>query len=46
MHENAIHKTQNKVSRADVSIIIKLVVQKLHGTGLAKTSEGPCAKCR
>ena len=83
MHRNAIYKTQNKVSRADVSIVIKFIVQKLHGTqiqlveyracpihvgalgrlkirrpfkpiffkhlqlrtGLAESSDGPCAKC-
>jgi hypothetical protein len=43
MHNNAIHKTQNKVSRADVSIIIKLIVQNFHGTQiqLAEYRAGP-----
>jgi hypothetical protein len=42
-HKNAIHKTQNKVSRADFSAKIKLTVQKLHGTWiqLAEYRTGP-----
>ena len=43
MHKNIIHKTQNEVSRADVSIVIKLIVKKLHGTQiqLAECRAGP-----
>jgi len=45
MHKDAIHKMQNKVSRADVSIVMKLIVQKLHGssTGPARYTWAPRA---
>ena len=43
MHKTAIHRTQNKLSRADVSVIMNLIVQKLHTTQiqLAEYRAGP-----
>jgi len=40
MHKTAIYKTQNKVSRADVSVIIKLIARIYYGTQI-QLSTGP-----